>query len=552
MAFLTAAFFFGAIILITKLFGMRYRASTSTRLQLRGLEPEPDVELYKCPIQTTMETLVEAGLQNDTAPHLVSRLEWWKQINSYLDMLADTPELISSVATAIEVLLTYHQLQRSNAEEDLVRALFQRALQDSRLSHLYTKLLQQMMNDTRDWTQDLASRLLQLAVAEFNRPFTHVEDFEKKLNNVKLMAAVFRRRIDGVPDEWMKDCSDTLIRRLQAGLEQSIEQLCIFLKTLLINECNDNCNLSESQQLELVACFEALQKAALCPKRSSPRLKAEVREVLPETEPEAQPEGQPEEQVEEQPETPSGTQPETSNSEVEDFKTIKKADLDQGTEGSSSTAELHNNAETPQTNPLDQIVSFAYRLFQGPSVEPGVPRDKISHPLSPTVLPNLMTVPEMEPPVIDDRKLKGGENQPEHNVQQTDEDSQRILNSNASTISNDSDASSTPDVFDTTPIEDKAQVQVGQSKIEPAHKTVEDSLLAVHHGKHWYEDPGETVSPPGLTSNDVVEVGKTILLADKTMVANKKAVVGRRGEKNRDVKGKSIKKKDTSGSDVKH
>lgn len=637
MTFFTVAFFIGAMLLISKLFGMRRRASTSNKLRLRGLEPESEFELSKCPIQATMETLVEAGLENAAAPCLVSRLEWWKQINSYLDTLEDTPESISIVATAIEVLLTYHQLQRSEVEEDLVRALFQRALQDSGLSHVYAKLLKEMINDTRDWTQDLTSRFFQLAVAEFNRPLTHVEDFEKKLSNVKLMAAVFRRRIDGVPDEWMTDCSDTLVQRLHAGLEQSTEQLCLFLKTLLISECNDNCNLSMSQQLELTACFEALQKAALCPKgrQSLPRLEADV-PIAKVHEKQTETQSEPEKEVEEQFETPSGTQPEiqpeTEKSEVEEIKT-KKADLEQNREETSSTAESHNRnyAETPQANPLDRIASFGYQLFQGTSVVAVVPKDKICRPLSSTLPKNTvdprnrqtaddvkpgpfkarpvpptqynepyrptlskdrpitkripvskkpMTVPEMEPSLMDDKKLEGGENQSEQNVPQPelDEDSLRIRNSNASTISDSSDNSSVPDVFDITPIENKAQVEEDQpiaeaAKIQVAHNTVEASLLAdnvqvpkretqqtkrsssdsellIHPWNHWYEDPGEAILPFGLTSNDVAEVGEAVLLADKTMIDDKKSVVGLRDEKNPEGKGKSIKKKDTSGSDV--
>ena len=72
---------------------------------------------------------MENGIDDDTTTRLVSRLEWWNQINRYLDMLKNTDESIDSVATGIESLMDYHQLDRSEVEEDFVDADFHQGLE---------------------------------------------------------------------------------------------------------------------------------------------------------------------------------------------------------------------------------------------------------------------------------------------------------------------------------------------------------------------------------------------------------------------------------------
>ena len=68
-------------------------------------------------------------MKDDATTRLVSRLDWWNQINRYLDMLKNTDESIDSVATGIESLMDYHQLDRSEVEEDFVDADFHQGLE---------------------------------------------------------------------------------------------------------------------------------------------------------------------------------------------------------------------------------------------------------------------------------------------------------------------------------------------------------------------------------------------------------------------------------------
>lgn len=284
---------------VGKMIGLTRLAAITTKLKLRGLpvNTAPEDGIYRCPIQVTTETLIKNGLDHEIAPRLISRLEWWKQISRYLDTLVETPESIKSVATSLEVLLAYYHLHRSEVEEDLVRSLFQRALQEPELCNLFVKLFKRISSNAGDRSQELITHFFQLAVAEFNKSLSHVEDLEKKINSIKLMAVAFRRRIVGVPDEWLTDCASTLLQRLQARLPQSTEQMCIFLKTLLINECDDDCNLLPSQQQQLMVCFEALQEAALISKAKrgepSPKLEAKPNTELHQVQPGSQPDTQP-------------------------------------------------------------------------------------------------------------------------------------------------------------------------------------------------------------------------------------------------------------------
>jgi hypothetical protein len=78
------------------------------------------------------------------------------------------------------------------------------------------------------------------------------------------MAAVFKREMPGVPDDWITNCADTLSHRLDTeATDQSVEQLCLFLTTILIAEPGENCDpILPSRQRQLLTCFEALQRAA--------------------------------------------------------------------------------------------------------------------------------------------------------------------------------------------------------------------------------------------------------------------------------------------------
>jgi hypothetical protein len=219
-----------------------------------------------------MAAFIENGMDDEVAPLVVSRLEWCNQINRYLDMLKNTPESIESVANGIEVLMNYHQLHRSEAEQDLVDAIFSRALKNGNISHLYAKLLKRLRSgDQKGWTQNIVRLLFQLAVEEFNRPLDSDDGNGKsrleKFNNVKLMAAIFKREMPGVPDGWITDCAETLIYRLETGVtEESVKQLCLFLTTLLIAEPGENCDsITPTRQRQLLTCFEALERAATPP-----------------------------------------------------------------------------------------------------------------------------------------------------------------------------------------------------------------------------------------------------------------------------------------------
>ena len=212
---------------------------------------------------------MENGMDDDTTTRLVSRLEWWNQINRYLDMLKNTDESMDSVATGIESLMDYHQLHRPEVEEDFVDAIFTRALKDATISHLYAKLLKRMRSsDRKGWTENIVRLLFQLSVEEFNLPVLDDDNGEttrrQKFNNVKLMAAVFKREMPGVPDDWITNCADTLSHRLDTeATDQSVEQLCLFLTTMLIVEPGENCDpILPSRQRQLLTCFEALQRAA--------------------------------------------------------------------------------------------------------------------------------------------------------------------------------------------------------------------------------------------------------------------------------------------------
>ena len=188
-------------------------------------------------------------------------------MNRFMKTFPENKENLDEVVTSLEaVLLRHHQLDQSKVEKDLARVIFDKALQDPTNAHLYAQLCQRLMESKIDWTTDFIHRLFQLVVDEFNRPLVREDSPPLKSNNtntVKLMAALLKRKIPRVPDDWITDFTDCLIQRFADNLENSTEYLCLFLKTMLINESDDDCNLLPSQQNQLLPCIQALQEAAL-------------------------------------------------------------------------------------------------------------------------------------------------------------------------------------------------------------------------------------------------------------------------------------------------
>ena len=190
-------------------------------------------------------------------------------MNRFMKTFPENKENLDEVVTSLEVLLRHHQLDQSKVEKDLARVIFDKALQDPTNSHLYAQLCQRLMESKIDWTTDFIHRLFQLVVDEFNRPLvsrpkeSHHALKSNNTNTVKLMATLLKRKISRVPDDyWITDFADCLIQRFD-NLENSTEYLCLFLKTMLINESDDDCNLLPSQQNQLLPCIQALQEAAL-------------------------------------------------------------------------------------------------------------------------------------------------------------------------------------------------------------------------------------------------------------------------------------------------
>lgn len=240
----------------------------STKLRLRGLptNAEPDQS-----IESTMDALMAKGFGDPGAPRLISRLEWRNQMNRFMEMLpSENEEVLERVVNHIQVLLSHHQMDQPEVQKDLVRVICDKAVGDPANSHLYARLCQKLAESQIDWTLDFIGRLFQLVVDEFNRPLVLdvLEDIDQlrsnKTNVVKLMAAIFKRKIPRVPDEWITDCANCLIQRQAANLDNSTQQLCLFLKTILISESDHDCNnLLPSQQNLLLPCIEALQRAIL-------------------------------------------------------------------------------------------------------------------------------------------------------------------------------------------------------------------------------------------------------------------------------------------------
>jgi hypothetical protein len=234
----------------------------------RKLEDRHNVPLMESEFEQMtalpLRDLFKGRKWDEMAPLCVSYFKI-ELINDYLSKLKNTPESIEKVAKdIIEVLMFNHQSRRSEVEQEFVDIIFSRALENGSISHLYAKLLKRLRSgNQKGWTQNIARLLFQLAVEEFNRPLPSDDEINgdsklKKLNNVKLMAAIFKREIPGVPDGWITDCADTLVHRLGTGVntEQSIEELICFLKTLFIAEPGENCDpiTPSSRQRQLLAC----------------------------------------------------------------------------------------------------------------------------------------------------------------------------------------------------------------------------------------------------------------------------------------------------------
>jgi hypothetical protein len=240
------------------------RGSTGIKLRLRGLPVNADPDQS---IESTLDALMKNSLNDPGAHLLISRLNWWNQMNRFMKTLPENKENLDLVVTSLEVLLRHHQLDQSKVKKDLARVIFDKAIQDPANAHLYAQLCQRLMESKIDWTTDFIHRLFQLVVDEFNRPLvskeSHALKSNKITNTVKLMAALLKRKIPRVSDDWITDVADCLIQRLADNLENSTEHLCLFLKTMLINESDDDCNLLPSQQNRLLPCIQALQEAAL-------------------------------------------------------------------------------------------------------------------------------------------------------------------------------------------------------------------------------------------------------------------------------------------------
>ena len=220
----------------------------SIKLRLRGLPVNSDLDEG---IESTMNALTKKGLKDPGAHLLISRLNWYNQMNCWIETLPENKENLNKVVTSLEVLLR-HQLDQSKVEKDLARVIFDKAIQDPTNAQLYARLCKRLMASKIDWSTNFIHRLFHLVVDEFNRPLVSKERSHQlksnKTNSVKLMAALLKRNISTVPDGWITDFAYCLSQRIAGNLENSTEHLCLFMKTILINESDDDFNLSPTQQ----------------------------------------------------------------------------------------------------------------------------------------------------------------------------------------------------------------------------------------------------------------------------------------------------------------
>jgi hypothetical protein len=235
-----------------------------TKLRLRGVPPNAETDRNQC-IEPTMDALMAKGFGDPGAPRLISRLEWCNQMNRFMEMLpSENEEILDRVVNHIQVLLSHHQMDLPKVEKDLVRVICEKAVGDPANSHLYARLCQKLESQINVQLFFIV-RVFQRVVDEFNRPLD-IDQLRtsNKTNIVKLMAALFKRKIPLVLDEWITDCVNCLIQRQAANLDNSTQELCLFLKTILISESDHDCNnLLPSQQNLLLPGIEALQRAIL-------------------------------------------------------------------------------------------------------------------------------------------------------------------------------------------------------------------------------------------------------------------------------------------------
>ncbi|KZS19976.1 Uncharacterized protein APZ42_013472 [Daphnia magna] len=240
------------------LFGRFIFYRSKIKLILGGL-PELKSDKGKS-IQSVMDSLSKKGLNEADARPLISRIEWWNKINLLVNSLTENqPELLDNVVNDIKGLVGHHGLERDLIEADLTQIIVNKALEDSSKTHLLAHLFHRLIESQTSWTQSLGHRLFQIIVKELNT----LSDVDKKNNAIQLMAAIFKRRVPGVPDDWITDTAEWLIKRFDADIKHSSQQLCLFLSTILVNEHDDDCNLLPSQQRQLLPCVKALEKAIL-------------------------------------------------------------------------------------------------------------------------------------------------------------------------------------------------------------------------------------------------------------------------------------------------
>lgn len=274
LTFLLYSFYIAcAALLLLLLLGLcsclvaAFRKPPNTKLKLEGLPELLELQQGK-DIQSTADSLRNKTRNDPGALPLISRLGLWNQLNSLLNTLNENgPQLLDQVINGIEMLMNYHQLNQDHIEADLMQIVVNHALQDSSNPHLFAYLCQRLIEGKTVWVQNPIHRLFQIIVQEFNRPNVSKQD-----NALKLMAVIFKRNVPGVPDHWITNCFDYLIRGLDARREQSTEQLCLFFNMMLINESDHNRGLLPSQQQQLSRCVRELVKAI--PSRKAAKIQA--------------------------------------------------------------------------------------------------------------------------------------------------------------------------------------------------------------------------------------------------------------------------------------
>ncbi|KAI9556335.1 hypothetical protein GHT06_018909 [Daphnia sinensis] len=235
------------------LFGKFTFYRSKIKLILEGL---PELKSEKS-IQSVMDALSKKGLDEADARPLITRIDWWNRINLLVNSLTENqPELLIN---GMKVLVGQYGFQVDLIKADLVQIIVNKGLEDASKTHLLAHLCHRLIESQTVWTQHFAQLLFQIVVKELNT----LSDVGKKNNAIRLMAAIFKRRVPGVPDIWISDTAKWLVKRFDAEIEHSGEQLCLFLSTILVNEHDDDCSLLPSQQRQLLPCVKALENAIL-------------------------------------------------------------------------------------------------------------------------------------------------------------------------------------------------------------------------------------------------------------------------------------------------